>query len=124
MSGYPKSFGRRNLQKPGIVPLESRTPVDRTQKLSKPLLGLGELLSPGLEQPRGGPLLEDPEIIEALCDAAAAGVPIELIDRGFCCLRPAVPGRTEALRVRSIIGRFLEHSRIFHFAARIPRTQP
>ena len=61
--------------------------------------------------------LEDPEIIEALCDAATAGVPVELIVRGFCCLRPGVPGRTAGLRVRSIIGRFLEHSRIFHFAA-------
>jgi polyphosphate kinase len=61
--------------------------------------------------------LEDPELIEAICEAASAGVPIDLIIRGFCCLRPGVAGLTEGVRVRSIIGRFLEHSRIFHFAA-------
>jgi polyphosphate kinase len=61
--------------------------------------------------------LEDPEMCELLSRASQAGVPIDLIVRGLCCLAPGVPGVTDNMRVRSIIGRFLEHSRIFHFAA-------
>ena len=102
-----------NLQKLGMAPLTMR---DKLYALIDAEIANAHAGKPAQIWAKLNSLV-DTGIIEKLYEASAAGVQIDLIVRGICCLRPCVPGLSENIHVRSVIGRFLEHSRIFAFGA-------
>jgi polyphosphate kinase len=107
LTGYSRQTAYRKLL---VAPLSMRDRViDMIRREQRAPDGTGHIIMKMNS-------LSDPDVIDALYEASGKGVRIELIVRGICCLRAGVPGLSEHITVRSIVGGFLEHSRIYHFA--------
>jgi polyphosphate kinase len=104
LTGYSR---RNDYRKLAVAPFELRQQIIKLIRETS--------AAPGARIAMKMNNLVDDEIIEALYEASSAGCEIDLLIRGICRLRPGVPGRSERIRVRSIVGRYLEHSRIFAF---------
>jgi len=113
MTGYAKP---QSFHKLAIAPLNFREKLNQliSEEIANAKAGKPAQIWAKLNA------LVDPQIIDRLYEASAAGVQIELVVRGACGLRPGVPGLSDNIHVKSIVGRFLEHSRIFAFAAGEP----
>jgi polyphosphate kinase len=112
LTGYSRLVRYRKLLVAPITLREGILDLIREQRTAPP--GTGRIVMKMNS-------LVDQGMIDALYDASRAGVKIDLIIRGICCLRPGVPGVSDNIRVRSIVGRYLEHSRIFAFGQRDQR---
>jgi polyphosphate kinase len=108
LTGYSRQTSYRTLM---VAPRGIRTGL--IEKIRREVRHAGEGRPAGIRIKVNS--LVDERIIDALYEASGAGVPVELLIRGICALRPGVPGLSENIRVRSIVGRFLEHSRVMSF---------
>ncbi len=106
LTGYGRASGFENLL---VAPTTLRESIEQLIERETSFGSAGRIIAKMNS-------LVDPDLIDSLYEASQAGVQIDLIIRGICCLRPGLPGLSENIRVRSIVGRYLEHARIYYFA--------